>query len=112
MQHVCFQMFRPCLPEYLVDFGHVVLGMTCLKKINATNTGWVPASFSINRLSQRELKQHGFHIELPKVVHLPGAPEHETLEFILAFDPRGANLEEGPVEKVVTINVCIELFYF
>jgi len=70
--------------------------------------GWFPVSFNIDR-SMRN--QFGFSVDLARVYHLPGAPEHETVDCLVTFDPRGANLGIGPVEVTVPINVCLVLFY-
>jgi len=93
---------RPILPDYLLDFGHVVLGDVCSRTVTVTNTGWFPVSFSIDRASRH---QSGFSVELPRVVQLPGSPDHEALDFNVTFDPRGANLGTGIVEVFVPINV-------
>ena len=100
---------RARLPEYVLDFGLVILGTVCTRAVRATNRDWLPASFSLDRASLRALNQRGFHVELPSVVQLPGAPEREAVEFLVVFDPRGANLDQGKVEKVVTINVILQL---
>ena len=47
----------------------------------------------------------GFSVELDRVKQLPGYPQHEAVDFKVAFDPRGGNLPLGPVEAVVPINV-------
>jgi hydrocephalus-inducing protein len=96
--------FRPRLPDYVLDFGHVVLGSVRTHVVHATNTGWFPSSFSIPRDFRY---QSGFGVELDKVLALPGAPHHETHDFLVTFDPRGANLGLGPVEVMVPINVSI-----
>jgi len=49
--------------------------------------------------------QFGFSVDLARVYHLPGAPDHETVDCLVTFDPRGANLGTGPVEVIVPINV-------
>ena len=95
---------RPILPDYLLDFGHVVLGNVCTKTVHITNIGWFPVSFGIDRASRH---QSGFTVELPRVVQLPGAPQHEGVDCIVTFDPRGANLNTGLVEVFVPINVRI-----
>lgn len=97
-------IFRPRLPEYLLDFGYVVLGTVRTHVVKATNTGWFPASFQVER---DDIHHYGFHVELDRVRNLPGAPDHETVDYVVSFDPRGANLQLGPVETVVSINVCI-----
>ncbi|XP_046359897.2 hydrocephalus-inducing protein homolog isoform X3 [Haliotis rufescens] len=93
---------KPRLPEYILDFGHVVLGTVRTHVVHATNTGWFPASFQVER---DNIHHHGFHIELDRVRNLPGAPDHETVDFVVSFDPRGANLQLGQVETIVPINI-------
>ena len=90
------------MPEYLLDFGHVVLGTVRTHVVRATNTGWYPASFAVDK---EHLSRHGFTVELDRVRNLPGAPDHETVDFVVSFDPRGANLSLGEVETVIPINV-------
>lgn len=48
----------------------------------------------------------GFNVELNRVKQLPGHPDHETVDFKVTFDPRGANLGVGQVEAFMPINVC------
>ena len=94
--------FRPKFADYLLDFGYVILGTVRTHVVRATNTGQLAASFSLER---GDIHQSGFHVELDRVRQLPGAPDHETVDFIVSFDPRGANLSLGLVETVVPINV-------
>ena len=103
----CCLTYRPRLPEYLLDFGYVVLGTVRTHVVKATNTGWFPASFQVER---EDIHRHGFHVELDRYRNLPGAPDHETVDFMVSFDPRGANLQLGPVETTVPINVCKKNF--
>ena len=100
--YIYIYVFRARLPPYLLDFGHVVLGTVRTHIVRATNTGWFPASFSINT---DYLYEYGFSIELDRVKNLPGAPDHETVDFEISFDPRGANLGLGEVATIVPINV-------
>ena len=97
-----FHFSRPRLPEYILDFSHVVLGTVRTHVVRATNTGWFPASFSVEK---DHLHQSGFSVELDRVKNLPGAPDHETVDFVVSFDPRGANLSLGEIETVIPINV-------
>lgn len=106
-KHGFLFIFRPKLPEYLLDFGYVVLGTVRTHIVRATNTGWFPVSFQVER---EDVHHYGFHVELDKVRNLPGAPDHETVDFIISFDPRGANLELGPVEALVPINVSSYIY--
>ena len=91
----------------MLDFGHVVLGTVRTHIVRATNTGWFPCSFVVDHSF---LHQFGFGVELDRVKQLPGAPDHETVDFVITFDPRGANLNLGEVETVVPINVSRTLF--
>ncbi|XP_070194710.1 hydrocephalus-inducing protein homolog isoform X4 [Littorina saxatilis] len=93
---------KPKLPEYLLDFGYVVLGTQRTHVVRATNTGWCPVSFKMDRGSIHTL---GFIVELDRVRNLPGAPDNETVDFVVTFDPRAANLQLGPVEAVVPIQI-------
>ena len=97
-----FCSFRAQLPEYVLDFGYVVLGTVRTHVVHATNTGPFPVSFQVEH---ENIRSCGFHVELDRVRDLPGAPDHETVDFVVSFDPRGANLQLGPVETVVHIKV-------
>lgn len=93
---------KPRLPDYLLDFGYVILGTVRTHVVQVTNTGIFPVSFSVDHTN---LSNTGFSVELDRVKQLPGAPHHEKIDFVVSFDPRGANLELGTVEAVVPINV-------
>ena len=106
---MCLFSCRPQLPEYLLNFGHVILGTVRTHIVRATNTGWFPSSFSVER---GYLNKHGFSIELNRIRQLPGAPDHQTVDFVVSFDPRGANLGLGPIETKVPINVSTHILFF
>ncbi|XP_055892829.1 hydrocephalus-inducing protein homolog isoform X5 [Biomphalaria glabrata] len=93
---------KAALPDYLLDFEYVVLGTVRTHVVRVTNTGWMPTSFKLERHNIHNL---GFHIELERVRNLPGAPDNETLDFVVQFDPRGANLQLGSVEVNVPVNI-------
>ena len=95
------------MPTYLLDFGHVVLGTVRTHVVRATNTGWFPVSFAVDR---ENLYQHGFNVELDRIRQLPGAPDHETVDFVVSFDPRGGNLGLGEVDVFIPINVSLKLY--
>ena len=97
-----FSLHRPKLPEYVLDFGYVVLGTQRTHVVRATNTGWFPVSF---KMDKGGIHSMGFYCELDRVRNLPGAPDNETVDFVVTFDPRAANLQLGPVESLVPINV-------
>ncbi|XP_077975805.1 hydrocephalus-inducing protein homolog isoform X2 [Styela clava] len=90
------------LTDYLLDFGYVILGNVRSHIVRASNTSHFPVSFSTDRSS---LWHSGFNVELDRVKQLPGYPQHETIDFKVTFDPRGANLGLGPVEAVVPVNI-------
>ena len=79
-----------------------MLGTVRTHVITATNTGWFPVSFQVE---QENVKVKGFHVELDRVRNLPGSPHYETVDFVVSFDPRGANLPLGPIDCFVPINV-------
>lgn len=93
---------RPSLPDYVLDFGHIILGEVCTQTVYITNTGWFPVSFNIGRAVR---DQSGFSVDLARVVNLPGAPDHEAVDCTVTFDPRAANLGIGPVEVIIPVNV-------
>lgn len=97
-----FLFFRPTLPDYMLDFGHVILGTVRTHIVRVTNPGIGPVSFSVDH---NVIADHGFNVELDKVKQLPGAPDHEPIDFVVSFDPRGANLSLGEVDCLVPINV-------
>ncbi len=61
--------------------------------------GKILASFEIER---QNFSKTGFLIDLEKVKYLPN---EESVEFVVTFDPRGANLSLGQVEHNIPINV-------
>lgn len=99
---IFYLCFRPVLPDYLLDFGYVILGTVRTHIVRVTNPSLAPVSFSVDH---NNLTEYGFNVELDKVRQLPGAPDHEPIDFVVSFDPRGANLPLGDVEAVVPINV-------
>lgn len=96
---VCPSVCRPSLPDYVLDFGHVVVGQVCTQTVAIANTSWFPVSFSVDRSARA---QSGFSVDLLRVVQLP---QREAVECVVTFDPRAAGLERGPVEVVVPISV-------
>ncbi|XP_035679087.1 LOW QUALITY PROTEIN: hydrocephalus-inducing protein homolog [Branchiostoma floridae] len=96
------QLTHTELPHYLLHFGYVVLGEVRIHIVRVTNTGYVPVSFSAD---QSRLHHSGFHIGLHHIHSLPGYPHHETMDFQVTFDPRGANLDLGEVEATVPLHI-------
>ncbi|KAG7468631.1 hypothetical protein MATL_G00145140 [Megalops atlanticus] len=93
------RLSRFTLPEYLLDFGCVIHGNVPTHIVKVTNTGPVSVCF---RADRRLLADAGFSTELDRVRNLPYC---ETETFEVKFDPYGANLELGPVETVMPIQV-------
>ncbi|XP_075045519.1 hydrocephalus-inducing protein homolog [Mixophyes fleayi] len=94
------KLLKADLPEYLLDFGYVILGDVRSHVIKITNTGHSPVSFQVDR---RGLAGTGFTVELDRVKNLPCC-HIET--FQVKFDPQGANLNLGPVDVLMSIQVC------
>ncbi|XP_063801928.1 hydrocephalus-inducing protein homolog isoform X2 [Pseudophryne corroboree] len=95
----CRKLLRADLPEYLLDFGYVILGDVRSHVIKVTNTGHFPVSFQVDR---RGLAGTGLTVELDRVKNLPCC-HIET--FQVKFDPQGANLNLGPVDILMPIQV-------
>ncbi|XP_047678536.1 hydrocephalus-inducing protein-like isoform X5 [Tachysurus fulvidraco] len=93
------KLSRFILPEYILDFGHVIRGTVSTHIVKVTNSGPLPVSF---RAEQRSLAGTGFSTELDRVKNLPYC---ETETFEVKFDPQGANLELGEMSTVLSIQV-------
>nr|XP_025038877.1 hydrocephalus-inducing protein-like [Pelodiscus sinensis] len=87
------------LPEYILDFGCIILGNVQTHIVKITNTGHFPVSFHADK---RALRNTGFRIELDRVKNLPYC---ETETFGVWFDPRSANLPVGDVAVLLPIKV-------
>ncbi|XP_068267686.1 LOW QUALITY PROTEIN: hydrocephalus-inducing protein homolog [Nyctibius grandis] len=94
------RLVRAKLPEYLLDFGYVILGNILTHVVKITNAGQLPVSFHADG---RVLHDTGFGIELDHVKNLPYC-ETKTLE--VRFDPQSANLPVGEVEVLLPIKVA------
>ena len=90
---------RFTLPDYVLDFGPVIIGDIRSHVIHISNPDFLPVSFHIDHSN---LFQTGFFCELDRVKMLP---MNETVDFKFTFDPRGALLDIGPIEAVVPINI-------
>ena len=88
------------LPDYLLDFGHVILGTVKTHVVRAANMGKILASFEIER---QNFSKTGFLIDLEKVKNLPN---EESVEFVITFDPRGANLGLGLTEHTIPLSIA------
>ncbi|XP_068116429.1 hydrocephalus-inducing protein homolog [Hyperolius riggenbachi] len=94
------RLLKADLPEYLLDFGFVILGEVRSHIIKVTNTGHFPVSFQADR---RGLPGTGFSIELDRVRNLPCC---QTETFQVKFDPQSAGVNLGPADVIVPIKVC------
>ncbi|KAM9269036.1 LOW QUALITY PROTEIN: hydrocephalus-inducing protein homolog [Cariama cristata] len=94
------RLLKAELPEYILDFGYVILGNVHRHIVKITNTGQVPVSFHANG---RVLCDTGFSVELESVKHLPCC---QTKTFEVRFDPQSANLPLGEVDVLLPIKVA------
>ncbi|XP_009881567.1 PREDICTED: hydrocephalus-inducing protein homolog [Charadrius vociferus] len=94
------RLLKAKLPEYLLDFGYVILGNIHTHIVKITNTSQFPVSFHAAR---RVLRDTGFSVELDRVKHLPYC---ETETFEVRFDPQSANLPLGEVDVLLPIKVA------
>ncbi|OON14314.1 hypothetical protein X801_09895 [Opisthorchis viverrini] len=93
------------LPSYLLDFGVVVFGAVARRVVRTINTGYEPVSFRFDPPSLKHAEHMGFTPSISRIRNLPGAPEHDWIEWEIAFDPKGANVPTGLVETKLMINV-------
>ena len=101
---------RPSLPPYLLDFGYVVYGSVETHRVTLTNTGSCPVSFNT---SHKTLEGTGFSLNLvSKVRALPGAPEAETLEFSVQFDPAAVQCPLGRTQALLPFQVRIHYYTY
>lgn len=96
--------FRISLIDYVLDFGHVIINSVASQVCQLTNAG----QFSVSLMTdQKHLLKTGFYVDLDRVKGLPGAPDNETIEFQVVFNPTAPNVSLGPVETVLPIKVCV-----
>ncbi|NXX62461.1 HYDIN protein, partial [Scopus umbretta] len=99
-QHARRRLLKAELPEYILDFGYVILGNIRTHIVKITNTGQFPVSFHTDG---RVLCDTGFSIELDRVKHLPYC---ETETFEVRFNPQSASLPLGEVDVLLPIKVA------
>nr|XP_056718300.1 hydrocephalus-inducing protein homolog [Euleptes europaea] len=87
------------LPEYILDFGYIILGTVRTHIVKITNTSHFPVSFHADK---RHLRDTGFTIELDRVKNLPYC---ETETFEIRFDPQSANQPLGELKVLLPIKV-------
>ena len=93
--------FTPILPDYVVDFDHVILGTVRQQIVHVRNPTSGNITFQLDRASY---KNTGFSFDCDRVKNLPPA---ESIPITITFDPRGANLGLGSVEYRVPVEVSI-----
>ncbi|XP_008833211.1 hydrocephalus-inducing protein homolog [Nannospalax galili] len=94
-----YKLAKVQLPEYILDFGYIVLGDVRTHIIKITNTSHVPVSFHAEK---HVLRGTGFSTELDRVKNLPYC---ETETFEVRCDPQGVNLPVGNKQVVLPIKV-------
>ncbi|XP_039209471.1 hydrocephalus-inducing protein homolog isoform X12 [Crotalus tigris] len=93
------KLVKAQLPEYILDFGYIIMGTIRTHIIKITNTGHFPVSFHADR---RVLRDTGFNTELDRVKNLPFC---ETETFEIWFDPQSAGCALGEKEVLLPIKV-------
>ncbi|XP_021264314.1 hydrocephalus-inducing protein homolog isoform X3 [Numida meleagris] len=93
------RLLRVQLPEYVLDFGYVILSNIYTHIVKITNTGQLPVSFCADG---RVLRGTGFTVELDRVTNLPYC---ETETFEVRFDPQGASVPLGAMDVLLPIRV-------
>ncbi|XP_071670318.1 hydrocephalus-inducing protein homolog isoform X2 [Patagioenas fasciata] len=99
-QHARQRLLKAQLPEYVLDFGYVILGNIHTHIVKITNTGQFPVSFHANG---QVLHDSGFRVELDRVKNLPYC---ETETFEVRFDPQSASLPREEVDVLMPIKVA------
>uniref|UniRef100_A0A669QXT0 HYDIN axonemal central pair apparatus protein n=1 Tax=Phasianus colchicus TaxID=9054 RepID=A0A669QXT0_PHACC len=99
LHHLKLTCFLVQLPEYVLDFGYVILGNIHTHIVKVTNTGQLPVSFCADG---RVLRDTGFTVELDRVTNLPYC---ETETFEVRFDPQSANVPLGAADVLLPIKV-------
>ena len=69
--------------------------------------GFYPVSFEVDRKS---ISRSGLQMNISRVRNLPGAPDHETVSFVVSCDPRGANIDVGTIETIAILNVLLPYY--
>ncbi|XP_025032916.1 hydrocephalus-inducing protein-like, partial [Python bivittatus] len=93
------KLVKAQLPEYILDFGYIIMGTIRTHIIKITNTSHFPVSFHADR---RDLRDTGFNTELDRVKNLPFC---ETETFEIWFDPQSASCPLGETEVLLPIKV-------
>ncbi|KAM6223795.1 hydrocephalus-inducing protein homolog [Rhynchocyon petersi] len=95
----CCKLAKLQLPEYILDFGYIIIGEVQTHIIKITNTGHFPVSFQVE---QHALQDTGFSTDLDRVKNLPYC---ETETFEVRFHPQTTNASVGDKEVLMPIRV-------
>ena len=90
---------KAAVTNYVLDFGHVIMGTTSSHTCQIANIGWFPVSFLAD---YRPLAGTGFSIDLERVKDFPS---EEQLDFQILFNPASVELSLGPIEAVLPLKV-------
>ncbi|XP_056680687.1 hydrocephalus-inducing protein homolog isoform X2 [Monodelphis domestica] len=93
------RLLKAQLPEYILDFGYIILGEILTHYVKITNTSNLPVSFQAEKGA---LHDTGFSVHLDRVKNLPFC-ESETCE--VRCDPQAANVSVGSKEAILPIKV-------
>ena len=108
-------------------FWKFLFSVPCCRDTSLTSVSWFWAISSRNQFvwsttdsalllfisSEVYSQGSGFLIDLDRIRGLPGAPDYEITEFRVHFDPRGSNLDLGPVQCEVPLHVSLlHLFFY
>lgn len=124
--------YRVTLPEYVLDFGYIILGKVLRHTVQVTNTGFEAVTFravvkglagageesaasflsffmiTVELLTLwLSLPPQGFSVELEHVENLPIG---KSQTFSITFDPKGADVQLGTVSVVMLIQVHMSAF--
>ncbi|XP_061876014.1 hydrocephalus-inducing protein homolog [Colius striatus] len=94
------RLVRAELPEYVLEFGHVVVGDSHRRLVKVTNTGKLPVSFQADG---QALCGTGFTVEPAHVKDLP-CTQSQTLA--VSFHPQSCHVPLGEVNLLLPIQVA------
>ncbi|XP_068943597.1 hydrocephalus-inducing protein homolog [Petaurus breviceps papuanus] len=93
------RLLKAHLPEYILDFGYIILGNVRTHIVKITNTSNLPVSFHAEKSA---LRDSGFSVQLNRVRNLPFC---ETEAFEVRCDPQAAKVSVGNKEVILPIKV-------
>ena len=91
------------MPPFILDFGYVVYGCVDCHSVTLTNIGYPLISFT---MAHGSLQNTGFSVDIgERVKNLPGAPDCESIEFNVKFDPASVRCPLGKVKAQLPFTV-------